>query len=137
MIRAGHEHLDDKYAYTDQTRDDGSRLRIDYTENESKNVLFWFLKNGGAPLLTVEQIIEHGWDVNPPFSLPVEAFPQLEGNIPQRWQCTLCGPERMGFLKEQHLRNHLRVGHSLRMNEVADEIKIVKDARTAQTQPVD
>jgi len=137
LIAAGQEHLDDKYAYTDERRTDGSSMRIDYTADENKNPLFWFLKNGGIPLLTVEQLLEQNWDVNPPYDLPVEAFPQLEGNIPQRWACTICGPEEPGkvlhsYRKEQHLRAHLRVGHQLRMNEVADEIANVKAARAEQ-----
>jgi hypothetical protein len=131
LINKGHELLL-KYSWTNKTRDDGSPLRIDYEADEHPNPYYWFIKNGGAPEFPLEQVIEHGWDVNPPFGLPVEAFPQLKGNMPVRWQCSVCGPERMGFIKEQHLRNHLRVGHQLRMNEVAEEIKIVKEERAKQ-----
>jgi hypothetical protein len=120
-----------QYSGSGKKRGDGSDLRVGYEEDEHPNPYFHFLKNGGAKEFTLEQILEHGWDVNPPYGMSREAFPQLEGHIPQRWDCSICD-EKIGYLKEQHLRAHLRVGHQLRMNEVAEEIKIVKEARATQ-----
>lgn len=130
-VRKGFKCLEE-YSYTDRKRNDGSLIRLDYEADEHKNPWYWFLANGGAKLFPAKQVIELGWDVNPPYGMPIEAFPQIVGLVPDRWECPQC-PGKLGFVEQSGLLRHAAVSHKFGIMEMDRFLEKVEARRAKLT----
>ena len=107
----------------DPSKDDGDRLG-------TPDRYYWLFKNGGAKLFTIEQIVAHHWHINPPFGLPLSAFPQLEEyEVPEAFWCPACAGVRPPKNSIEEVVTHLMVQHQQSLVQVRDLQRATNDFR--------
>lgn len=82
---------------------------------------YWLFANGGAPLFTIDQIVEHHWHLEPPFGLPKSVFPQLEEwDVPDAYWCPACPGNSQPRNSEEQVILHLQITHRMTMQQCRD-----------------
>lgn len=123
LIRRGWKPLVE-YSFTDRISDKtGHRETIELNADRlgTEARYYWLFRNGGAPLFTIEQIVEHHWHITPPFGLPKSVFPQLaEWDVPEPYWCPACSGTRPPKNSEEQVVTHLMVEHRMTIVQARD-----------------